>query len=68
MRTAALLKPIRSAAAWSLFAIGDAISRPMLRFDWPWLYRPYNRIMGASADLHPGPWREPTQRHEIRRR
>ena len=34
-----------------LYHIGDWISRPMLDYDWHWLYPVYNRIMILSSDL-----------------
>lgn len=38
------------AASWTLYAIGNAISIPMCRFDLPSLYRPYNWLMSKSID------------------
>lgn len=53
-------KAIGWLAAWALFWMGHAVSRPMERFDWP-LYPIYNRLMLASVDVQDwaavsGPW------------
>jgi hypothetical protein len=48
--------------SWLLWVIGDLIGRPMVSFDWAWLYPAYNWLMLTSSDLHAwggiGPWRE----------
>jgi hypothetical protein len=47
--------------SYILFWIGDAISKPMLAFDWAWLYKFYNYLMLKSADIQhktgKGPWK-----------
>lgn len=47
-------------ASWVLYWAGDLISRPMLWFDWAWLYKTYNWLMLKSSDLQhksgKGPW------------
>lgn len=49
-------------SAWTLYWIGDAISRPMDRFDLGWLYPAYNRVMVLSCQLQGqgnfGPWKD----------
>ena len=37
--------------AYILYYIGDWISRPMIRYDWGWLYPIYNSIMLLSSEL-----------------
>ena len=36
--------------AWSCYLLGDAVSRPMMWFDWGWIYPVYNRLMRMSYD------------------
>ena len=51
---------IRWLLAWLLYFLGDLISRPMMAFDWAWLYRPYNKLMSWSSDIQVGeygPWK-----------
>jgi hypothetical protein len=38
-------------ASWSLYWLGDLISRIMNYFDSGWLYPVYNRVMSASIDI-----------------
>lgn len=47
--------------SWSLYLLGDAISRPMYRWDmFAWLYPAYNNLMSWSVDVKDwggsGPW------------
>jgi hypothetical protein len=43
------------------YYIGHIISKPMLVFDWAFLYKSYNYFMLKSADIQDktgkGPWR-----------
>lgn len=43
------------------YYIGHIISKPMLAFDWAWLYKSYNYFMLKSGDIQrktgKGPWR-----------
>jgi hypothetical protein len=34
-----------------LYFLGDAISRPMVQFDWAWLYPVYNNLMIFSSNV-----------------
>lgn len=47
-------------ASWTLYWIGDVVSRSMNAFDWWWLYRPYNWLMSRSFYIQGrtvyGPW------------
>ena len=36
--------------SWTLYWLGDFISKPMHYFDWACLYPVYNRLMIWSAD------------------
>ena len=50
---------MRWLVSWSLYWLGDAVSRPMEAFDWGWLYPVYNWLMLRSGDVQgegPGPW------------
>jgi len=49
--------------SWTLYWLGDFISKPMHYFDWACLYPVYNRLMIWSADAQDwsgcnGPWGE----------
>jgi len=49
--------------SWTLYWLGDFISKPMHYFDWGCLYPVYNRLMIWSADAQDwsecnGPWRK----------
>jgi hypothetical protein len=49
--------------SWTLYWLGDLISKPMNYLDWYWLYPVYNRLMIYSADVQDwsganGPWGE----------
>ena len=49
--------------SWTLYGLGDAVSRPMQWFDWAWLYPTYNRLMLSSYGIQKWaslktPWRE----------
>ena len=49
--------------SWTLYWLGDFISKPMHYFDWACLYPVYNRLMIWSADAQDwsgcnGPWAE----------
>jgi hypothetical protein len=45
------------------YYIGCIISKPMLWFDWAFLYKSYNFVMLKSADIQhktgKGPWKRP---------
>lgn len=45
------------------YYIGHIISKPMLWFDWAFLYKSYNFVMLKSADIQhktgKGPWKRP---------
>ena len=41
----------RRIASMLLYGLGDAISRPMLRHDWAWLYPSYSAAMRWSSTL-----------------
>ena len=48
--------------SWTLYGLGDIVSRPMQWFDWSWLYPVYNRLMLASIRIqhwagNKTPWR-----------
>ena len=48
--------------SWSLYWLGDLISRPMQWFDWDWLYPVYNQLMLTSSNIqnwagNKGPWK-----------
>lgn len=47
-------------AAYLLYGVGHALSKPMLWWDWAFLYGPYNALMIASSDVQrwggAGPW------------
>lgn len=49
--------------SYILYWLGDIISKPMLWFDWAFLYKSYNYLMLKSADIQhktgKGPWRRP---------
>jgi hypothetical protein len=47
--------------SWTLFWLGDLISKPLHYLNWWWLYPVYNRLMICSADVQDwskanGPW------------
>lgn len=37
--------------AWPCYWLGDLISKPMLLWDWAFLYPTYNRLMCWSSDI-----------------
>ncbi len=41
----------RTVLSWVLYFVGDLVSRPMMRYDWAWLYPPYSSLMRWSSDL-----------------
>jgi hypothetical protein len=45
---------LRQIAAWALWAIGHAVSVPMVRRDWAWLHPAYSRLMQASLQIRHG--------------
>ena len=52
---------MRWALSWMLYLVGDLLSKPMIRFDWAWLYPAYNTVMGWSDSVQgdgPGPWKK----------
>lgn len=55
-----VIKMTRWLLAWSLFALGDAVSRAMVRADFLHLYPLYNKLMWWSSDIQGptagGPW------------
>lgn len=48
---------------WICYGLGHIISKPMLWFDWAWIYPAYNNLMGWSYDIQLwggddfGPWK-----------
>jgi hypothetical protein len=50
-------------ASHALFVVGDLLSKPMMAFDWGWIYPAYNRLMGWSSEIQGdserGPWSKP---------
>lgn len=49
--------------SWTLYWLGDFVSKPMHYLDWAWLYPVYNRLMCWSTDVQDwsganGPWGE----------
>jgi hypothetical protein len=52
----------RRIASMLLYGIGDALSRPMLRHDWAWLYPAYSAAMrwSSSLDEDNSVWGPPT--------
>jgi hypothetical protein len=47
--------------SWTLYWLGDFVSKPLHYFDWWWLYPVYNRLMICSVDVQDwsgakGPW------------
>ena len=46
--------------SYILYWLGHIVSRPMLWFDWAFLYKTYNYLMIKSADIQhktgKGPW------------
>ena len=57
-------KAIGPVLAWSLFWLGDAVSRCMNTRFTGWIYPIYNKLMCASLDVQDwsgsdGPWTEP---------
>ena len=51
---------MRWALSWVLYRLGDAVSRPMERWELYRLYPIYNRLMCWSDDVQgagPGPWK-----------
>ena len=49
--------------SWTLYWLGDLVSKPMHYLDWGWLYPVYNRLMIWSYDIQEcsvnlGPWRD----------
>ena len=53
---------MKQLASTVLYHIGDWVSRPMLNYDWGWLYPIYNRIMLLSSelDINHKIWKEET--------
>lgn len=52
--------------SWALYWAGDAVSKPMLAYDWDWLYQPYNALMTWSVDIQGngrGPWEKINEIH-----
>jgi hypothetical protein len=54
-------KIIGYVVSWTLYWLGDLISKPMYYVNWWWLYPVYNRLMISSADVQDwsnanGPW------------
>ena len=58
-------KTIGYIVSWTLFWLGDLISRPMNRFDcFAWLYPAYNKLMSCSIRVQDWagldePWEKP---------
>ncbi len=50
--------------SWTLYWLGDIVSKPMNWFEWAWwLYPVYNRLMGWSLRVqdwagNQGPWKK----------
>lgn len=53
----------RYVMSYFYFYIGHIISKPMLWFDWAFLYKSYNYLMIKSSDIQhktgKGPWKRP---------
>lgn len=55
-------KSIGCVVSWTLYWLGDAVSRPMNWFEWAWwLYPVYNKLMLWSSSVQDwnggcGPW------------
>lgn len=57
---------MRRLLSWALYWAGDAVSKPMLAYDWDWLYQPYNALMTWSVDIQGngrGPWEKINEIH-----
>jgi len=42
---------INTMLSWCLYWLGDLSSRPMLRYDWAWMYPTYSALMRWSSAL-----------------
>lgn len=56
----------------TLFTLGDLVSKPMIKFDWSWLYPMYNKLMLWSVGLQRrykcvGPWQTVRQQKRKKR-
>jgi len=54
-------KSIGYILSWTLYWLGNLVSKPMHYIDWWWLYPVYNNLMRASLSVQDwakidGPW------------
>lgn len=55
--------------SWTLYWLGDLVSKPMSRWDWH-LYPLYNWLMQKANDVQghgPGPWGPPEDWEDVKR-